>query len=670
MTPKSADPYRYFRVEAREIHDALSSAALAFERRGPLRDEAADALRRAHTLKGAARVVRLPEIADLAHRVEDVLAPLRDAPPVPRPDVARALIALLDAIDAALARLPSPSTPASDASGTATPPREADGRDNLAVAAAAPGATERADAALAETERSLDRWSSVGAVLTRIGAAQETLLRRLGGDPEALAIAADARDEARRAARAFDDLATRAKREAAAARDAVRSLRLVSARALAAPLERAARDAAAETGKAARFETRGLDERVDAALLAAVEAPLQHLVRNAVAHGLETAAARRELGKPETGLVEISVRREGGRVLFRCRDDGRGLDFDRLRATIAERDGLDAAAAAALNDGTIVRRLLLGGVSTSARASQISGRGVGLDVARDAAKRLGGDVSIESEPGRGAAVTLRVPSDVAALDAFVVESGGAACALPASRVVSASSAAEAAARGANASIADILGVDVDSESPAPRFAIVLSSDDGEQAVLVDAAPGRATVAFTPYGRRARAEGPVTGSAPRPDGAPVLVLDADAVVRAARSTPPRRKPAPRPPARVLVVDDSLTTRMLETAVLEAAGHEVVAVDSAEAALDALAAGRFDVVLADVEMPGADGFELLRRAKARAGPPAPPFVMVTSRDGEDDRRRAAESGARGYLCKRDFDQKVLLETVRRLAAEGRT
>lgn len=627
-----SDPYRYFRTEARELHEALTRGALEIERGGSAAEPVGRMLRAAHTLKGAARVVKQPRIADLAHAIEEVLAPHRDAPAPAPPDAARDVLRKLDEIAGLLARL--------------APPAEA-----------APSA--------AATE---ERFRTV-----RVDAAD--LDRLLAGLAQASSRVAGARAEHPAGPEAV--LLDEAERELSQAVEAAAAMRLMPASALFASLERAVRDASQSLGRPVELRTVGGETRLDANVLAALQDALLHVARNAVVHGIEGAAERSAAGKPAAGQVEIRVERDGGQVRFSCRDDGRGVDVEAVRQAAARRGLRPPGELAALGPEHLLKLILKGGVSTSPTTTPMAGRGIGLDVVRDAIARLRGDVSVRTAPGRGTTFELRVPFTLSSIPALLVEGGGVTCALPLDSVRAALrlEASEIARSEEGASIVHegaalpYMPLGVALERPAePRTgrrvsAVVVTAGGRGAAIGVDRVLGAGSVTLSPIPPWAEAKPVVAGASLDPAGRPRLVLDAAALAAAAGGSWRDADPdAPKLP--LLVVDDSLTTRMLEQSILESAGYEVELAVSGEEALSKARGRRYAMMLVDVEMPGMDGFELIRRARLDPALRDVPAILVTSRSGAEDRRQGEEAGAQAFVAKGDFDQKRLLQIIREL------
>ncbi len=465
-------------------------------------------------------------------------------------------------------------------------------------------------------------------------------------------------------------------RELRQLRDAAERLRLAPAGTLFTALERTARDTARALSKEVAFESGGGDLRLDAHVLETLQGALIQLVRNAVAHGIETQAERRAIGKPAIGHIAITVARRGRRIVFSCRDDGRGLDLDAVRE-VATKRGLIGPGRQSQD---IVRLLLRGGISTASAITDVSGRGIGLDVVREAAEQLGGEVLVHTDPGRGTAFDLVIPPSLAAMEALLVQGrrGGSVAAIPldAVRRTKRIAAADISLAGQGASIAwdrqrlDFipLAAAVDGarwSAEGAWNAVVLAADAGLVAVGVDRLLGTAKIVVRPLPKDLPASPVVGGVCLDADGNPHLVLDAAGLVAAAHRGGRAETVATTSRQLVLVIDDSLTTRMLEQSILELAGYEVDVALSGEEALEIVAKKPYALILVDVDMPGMDGFTFIERMRADPGLRRIPAILVTSRNAPEDLRRGRAVGAQGYIVKSEFDQAELLAMIRKLA-----
>ena len=685
-----ADPFRYFRVEAAEILEELGKGILALERGARPADLVPNLLRLAHTLKGAARVVKHVTLAELAHAIEDVLVPLREqSSPLERDRVAAAL-ALLDGMAAQVATLDRP--PGEEGPRLAP---AAIGAPTLQRPPEAPAA--RAD--VAEMDALLERLSEAQVSLDGLRAVSEPLVRarRLAERAVAEVEAGEAllpgptrasldelRAVLRELERTFEGALDRASRELGLAREGAAQLQLMKASTVFASLERAARDVAHATGKRVTFTARGGEVRLDAYVLGVLHAALLQLVRNAVAHGVETERERVAAGKPPAGALELVVSRQGRRALFVCRDDGRGVDLEGVRRVVRER-GLGAAEAHRLDQAELLSLLMVGGITTSRVVTQLAGRGVGLDVVREAVQRLGGQVQVRTEASRGTTFEIAVPVSVASLEALVVEAGGLRAALPVDAVRGAlrvherdvtETATGAAIVHENETIPFVPLASLLGRPVAPRErsaggwpAVVLGAGGSSVALAVDRLLGTETLVLRALSPLAAVDPIVSAASLDAAGDPQLVLDPEALVRGARQAVRSERVSPlRARLPLLVIDDSLTTRMLEQSILESAGYAVDVASSAEEGLEKATIRRYGLYLVDVEMPGMDGFTFVERTRADPRFRDTPAILVTSRGSPEDRRRGAAAGAGAYIVKGDFDQTELLRTIRRLLGEA--
>jgi len=672
MPPR--DPYKYFRIEARDLLDQFAQGVLDLEK-GAGGGQVARLLRLAHTLKGAARVVKVNDIAESAHAIEEVLVPWRDnRTAVPRAEIDRVL-AELDRAEAQLKELLSPAeeNPAESA------PR---------AVAVGEEPTLSVRTALTEVDTLLDGLAETHALLAGLRSAADDmeqgrhladlLLAQLSPRPGAVLSGAQKHlftlaDELRRklagADRALDQTLGQMDRELGQLRDATEQMRLVAASTLFTSLERTVRDGARALGRLAAFAGEGGEVRLDAPVIEAVQHALMQMVRNAVAHGIEPAAERRAHGKPEEGSVRLRVARRGRRILFECSDDGRGLDFDAIRR---------AAKMPLASDEEAVRLLLKGGISTSDQVTEAAGRGVGMDVVRDVAQRLGGGLDVRSEAGRGTVFELTVPSSLLAVDALLVESSGVVAGLPLDsvrlcrRLVAedfADTGRGLAIRHDQAAVPFLpLAELIAAPRPPPAAmrwtAVVVAGRDGLAAIGIDRLLGLARVVVHPLPTDAPADAIVAGASLDAEGNPRLMLDPDRLVAAVGSASGSQAPDARALPMILVVDDSLTTQMLQRSILESAGYPVDVAGSAEIGLDMAKARDYGLFLVDVEMPGMDGFAFVERIRADPVLYRIPAIMVSSRNAPEDIQRGSAVGAQGYMIKSAFDQTELLAMIRRL------
>ncbi|WP_242343555.1 hybrid sensor histidine kinase/response regulator, partial [Anaeromyxobacter terrae] len=460
-------------------------------------------------------------------------------------------------------------------------------------------------------------------------------------------------------------------------REDLRALRMVPAALVLEPLRRAVRDVAGRLGKEVELTVDGGDARLDRQIVDALRDPLLHLVRNAVDHGIEAPAARRSAGKPAAGRVAVRVEARGSRVAIIVEDDGPGLDVAGLRAAAVRQGVLTAEQADRLTDPEAARLVFHAGLSTARAVTEISGRGVGMDVVLETLARLGGTVDVRWEAGRGTRFDLEVPLTLSASAALVFRVGRDVIALPAEAiehvvlvapgdlgtVAGRTTARIAGEHVPYVPLARLLRMPESAGPPArQRVALVLMHGGARVAVGVDELVGQQELVISSLGARVAAVQHLAGAGVLDDGRVVGVLSAAELVRRAQpGTAPGRGEGAR---RVVVADDSLTTRSAMKALLEMAGYAVIPAADGEEALQILRESGADLVVSDVQMPRLDGFALTRKVKADPRLRRTPVVLVTSLEAAEDRAAGLAAGADGYLVKREVERGQLLDLVRQL------
>jgi two-component system sensor histidine kinase and response regulator WspE len=456
-------------------------------------------------------------------------------------------------------------------------------------------------------------------------------------------------------------------------------------------LPRQVRDLARALDRQVRLETAGREVPVDRDVLSGLEAPLGHLVRNAIDHGIEPPADRERAGKPAEGVLSVEAAHRAGRLVVTVRDDGHGIDVERLRQRIVDRGLATAEVAARLREAELLDFLFLPGFSTAEKVTDVSGRGVGLDAVLATMQQMGGAARVRTRPGRGTSFELQLPVTRSVLRVLLVDVGGEPFAIPLARIdravrvpwtsvgtseghavlpVEGESVGLVAAR-------DLLELPGERPVGADCVAVVLSDGMRRFALEVDGFAGEREIVVRPLDARLGKVADVAAAATLDDGSPVLVLDVDDLVlsieaRLAGGTlrVRRAEPAARRAKRILVVDDSITVREVERQLLEQRGYEVdVAVDGLEA-WNALRAGRYDLLVSDVDMPRMTGIELVRAVRADARLRDLPVMIVSYKDREEDRLRGLEAGANHYVTKAAFRDETLARAVADLIGEAAT
>ena len=452
-------------------------------------------------------------------------------------------------------------------------------------------------------------------------------------------------------------------------------------------LERVVRQTAQGLGKQAVLKISGGREDVDRTILENMMGPLEHLMRNAVSHGIEEPEAREAQGKSAEGVISLSVAREGSDIIMSLADDGAGLDKARILAKAVERGML--AADAEVTDDDVYQLILQPGFSTAAELSQVSGRGVGMDVVLTEVKQLGGSLDIASRPGRGSTFTIRLPYTLAITDSLLITLADDIYAVPHSsldgvvRVPADELRAiydgerghiEYAGRKYVARyLGAMLGVQAPHVSEGQRWCPMLLVRSGEHrfAIQVDGLMGNRQIVVKSVGAQLSTVRWFTGGTILADGQIALILDMNSLIRADHtsrlfdSALTAREPE-SPGITVMVVDDSITVRKVTSRLLERHNMHVITAKDGVDAVTQLQESRPDIMLLDIEMPRMDGYELARHVRSTPELSHIPIIMITSRSGEKHRARAFELGVKRYLGK-PYQEAELLESIYGLLAE---
>jgi two-component system sensor histidine kinase and response regulator WspE len=449
------------------------------------------------------------------------------------------------------------------------------------------------------------------------------------------------------------------------------------------------RDLARELGKRARLEIIGETLQVDRDVLERLDAPLMHLLRNALDHGVESPEQRRAAGKPEEGRLQLRASYRTGLLAVELSDDGAGIDFERIRAALLRQGLVDGWQAALLDNEALQDFLFQSGFSTRDAVSEVSGRGVGLDVVRDTLRQLEGSIRISSIRGRGTTFHLLLPISRVVTRAVVVRAAGEAYAFPLlrvdcvlrferARVADSDGTPYLPHDGRNIgllALAEHLEVGAGTLAMDSLLAVVLEQESRCLGFVVDEVVGEMDLATRPLDPRLGRVADVAALALLPDGEPVVLLDMDDLMRNALDQQRRASAQAFSGGRhvrrvqtVLVADDSISVRELQRQILSGAGYRVeVAVDGADA-WARLRSHDIDLLVTDVDMPRMDGIELTRSVKQDARLRSLPVVIVSYRDRPEDRRRGLDVHADAYVTKGDFQEDGLLRIVRELIGDA--
>ena len=728
-----------FRLEAESQAQVLTSSLLTLERDFAAADALESCMRAAHSLKGAARIVGVGGGVEVAHAMEDCFVAAQQGRIRLRQPQIDALLRGVDLLDR-IAHTPEAEIGRWDGAGrdetqaflsslsTAMAAAEADGSETppAVVPLASPPLEERRvddDRVLRVTAESLNRvlglsgeslvasrsLNSFARALKRMKPMQLGLraaLDRLGASLAATepgAPGAAAMEEARHRMRESQefmsqrlgelevldrrctDLSRRLYEEALACRmrpfgDGVQAF------------PRMVRNLARTLGKEAVLEIVGEATPADREVMERLDAPLGHLLRNALDHGIEPPEGRRAAGKPPLGKVRLEARHTAGMLHIEVSDDGGGISLDKVRRAVVRRQLGSESTAAALSEEELLQFLFLPGFTMKESVSDVSGRGVGLDVVQDRVKQLGGSVSISSRLGAGTRFELLLPLTLSVVRALVVSIGGAPYAFPLSRIVRAAKAPKAdvevlegrrhldvgGRRVGLVSAQQLLGGGT-ADADADFLSLVVIGDDARAyALVVERFIGERELVVQPLDPRLGKVRDIAAGALAEDGSPVLIVDCDDLLRSvdklvatgrlSKDSPAAMASSAEGRKRILVVEDSLTVRELERKLLANAGYDVEAAVDGMDGWNALRTGRFDLVITDIDMPRMDGIKLLTLIRKDPALKSVPVMIVSYKDREEDRLRGLEAGADHYIAKGSFHDDALVKAVADLIGEA--
>lgn len=455
---------------------------------------------------------------------------------------------------------------------------------------------------------------------------------------------------------------------------------------------RTVRDLGRDLSKQVRLEIVGEETQVDRDILEKLDAPLGHLLRNAVDHGIETPGNRRAAGKPDEGVIRLEARHRAGMLQILISDDGQGIDLDRLRQAVVERKLTNAEIADKLTEAELLEFLFLPGFTMKDNVTEISGRGVGLDVVQNVLKQVRGTIRVSFQPGKGTRFQLQLPLTMSVVRTLLVDIGGEVFAFPLasivrtiklpreeiellegrqyfnfnSRPVGLFSAHQILGGGEPTLAGDALPV------------IVVGELDNAYGLVADRFIGERELVVQPLDARLGKIKDITAGALLEDGTPVLIVDVEDMLRsvdklvAAGTLSKVRHGADTATAkkckRVLVIDDSLTVRELERKLLDQQGYEVEAAVDGMDGWNAARTGHFDLIITDIDMPRMDGIELVTLLKKDANLKSLPVMIVSYKDREEDRLRGLDAGADYYLTKGSFHDETLVQAVIDLIGEA--
>ena len=456
---------------------------------------------------------------------------------------------------------------------------------------------------------------------------------------------------------------------------------------------RLVRDLSRTLGKKVNFKIKGKDTPVDRDILGKLDASLTHIIRNALDHALETSEERLALNKPDVGELILEARHRAGMLVVEIKDDGRGIDVNKIKKNILEKKLLSEEVAKSLSNDEILQFLFLPGFSTHTEVTEISGRGVGLDVVHSLMQDVGGQAKIITEPDKGSTFILQVPVTRSVIRALMVDINGEAYAFPLSRIVNVMHTKAQDLQVVEnrqyftydkqnvglVSSCSALGFSGYASSISPKLTIVIvKANKNYYGIEVDELIGESDLVVRALDSRFGKVPGINTAAITEEGDPLLILDIDDLVQSidkllaegldlqqehsdAQDKTKKRK-------RVLIVDDSLTVRETERQLLDNAGYIVeVAVDGGDG-WNAVRLGDFDLIVSDIDMPRLSGFELIKKIRKDTRLAHIPIIIVSYKDREEDRQKGLEAGADHYLTKSSFQDQTFVQVVEDLIGKA--
>ena len=690
---------RQFVDEARERLKSLGNAIVRLEGEPQSAEIIADIFRDAHSLKGTAQMLGFVDISHIAHQLEELfIAAKRDAHVVD----ARAFDLVFRSLDLIGARVEElagakPAVAAAPPAGETrpaprAPARKAPAGQSLRVALdKLESLTHLAPEMVIQSLKATERHSELRRVEqslarlrdrvreARLGPAVRSRIAELGDYADALDGMVR---QMRELVMHFSDDQARLTVITEELRQHVIDLTMLPVGTVFDTFPRAVRDLARSFGKEVELTMTGRETELEKRVIEKIADPLVHLIRNAIDHGLELPEERTRAGKPAAGLLRIIAEQHGNRVHITVRDDGRGIDPAALRAAAVRKEVASAADLEQWNNERLFNLIFEPGFSTRTEATDISGRGVGMDVVRVVADGLGGSVRVQSEIGRGTTVLLDLPLSLALLRVVLVEVNGETAAIPTAairRILQASPGGASPidvieVEGAAiplAALATLLGQAPNETFGADKTVLVIEARDSLMAVIVDAVIEEQELVFQELRGPLGDQLAIAGAALLGNGDIVPILDVQSLherivkpVNRDTVTAATRAASRLRPARVLVVEDSLVAAEMHRGILAADGYEVEIAHDGVEALEMLRRRDRDIVITDLDMPNMDGVELTAHLRSDERLQDIPIVIVSSRDTADHRRRGLAAGADAYVTKGNFDQHAVLATVRQL------
>jgi len=464
----------------------------------------------------------------------------------------------------------------------------------------------------------------------------------------------------------------------------IMKVRLVPVSTLFTVFRRSMRDLAGEQGKDIELIVEGENTEIDKGIIDEMRAPLMHILRNAVDHGVEDAAEREKQGKPAKAKIFLGAFSQGTQIVLEISDDGRGINVAKIREKFLMKDPSAKKKLEEMADEQIKQLIFTPGFSTSDEVSEVSGRGVGMDVVREKVSELKGSIELHSVPGQGTTFSIKLPLTLSIRENLLVGVGNEVFAIPIDAVLETIRVqTEDIKVIENKKSVDFRGhivplIDLNDLFQFPHKGImerryisvvIVQAVENKVGFLVDELMGREEIVTKSIGAPLHKVKNILGATILGDGRVVLILDVPSIIEMAEGEQPSHSLKAKPvrikkKKTILLAEDTFSTAALEKNILEAVGYSVVLAKDGQEALEKASHETFDLIMTDVLMPRMDGFALTERLKKSPNNKQTPVIIVTTRGSDEDKRRGVDVGADAYILKSDFTSDLLLETIDRL------
>lgn len=725
-----------FREETTEHIQKLNKNLLVLENDPENVEIIGELSREAHTLKGSAKMMGINEIAEISHRMEDIFGLLREKEVVLRPEIIDILFESLDAIDSLLKAILSGDKHSINVKDICKRLKEISSEEGIPPSDFKQSEEKKTvkeeevdkkekpfslpPAEIAETIRvntsKLDKlvnlmseivvaqiksgryltkmkelWTLAGEQVNLWEKIYKTKIHLENTDSKELEMifnevnnrSIKIRDESFILFKEYDENFRQTALVIEGLREGLMGIRMLPLSTVFNFFPRTVRDFAKEYNKEIKLEISGEDTELDKKVLEEIKDPLIHLVRNAIDHGIEESKERLRLNKPPAGKIKLSAKQEGDRVFIYIEDDGRGIDARKFKKVALKKGFIDKNTFESISDREAMFLIFEPGFTTSPIITNISGRGIGMEVVKNKIEGLKGEVLVESESGKGTKFSLSLPLTLATTRVLLVETSNQDIyAIPTASIetitrvflkdIIYTEGKEALKMGRRViplvELSDLLGLPFKSKEILP--VVVISYARHRIGVVVNKLIGEEEIVIKNLGNFLKRVENIAGSTLLGSGEVVLVLNISEIMRLVsrmgKTKLFHRQETEKKKRSILIVEDSLTTRELERSIIEAAGYKVeIAVDGVEAIEKVTGTDeKFDLLVVDIQMPRMDGFQLTEWMKKNEKYKDIPVIIVTALELAEEKKRGIEVGAEAYIVKSAFDQASLLDTIERL------